>query len=305
MNRALACLALWSCLGNAAAEEQAPPAPVPVEAGKPDAPKAELNWPAPPKEGPLLGRVEFVDGEAFAKTWVEVKDKGAWVVHEGERYWYLRERIARITYLDEAPDDALMKSLAEAEAARKAEEERQRLSDEARAKLEAEKAAAEAQAVGEAAAMGANAAPASAPETGDAKGPKGQEAREAGKGKPAGSGSTAGPTLTANTTGNGTGGGGSGKGPGLTREEENLLARVLEWRVVDKDKENGTVTLRNRGFKKDITLQLDDPSDLSSLHRGQILFGALNNEDPALKAKSGAEIGFQPIMPVPPARPMP
>ena len=284
LSKLLICLVAVS--GAVAGSEEAT---VP-EAAAVDVTKAETKgWPAVLKPGPLLAKVVFADGRIVQKCWVELLSQGAWVVVDGGFCWYLRETLREVTILDEEPDEALKKSLESAVSRRKAEQARLREADEARERAKAE-AAKEAPVAEVVHVVGKGAETGKGADKVAAANAAGANPLDAARGVP----DLARVTDVSRPSGSSSVGGGGGpvRRYGVFDHDLNLL---VQWRVKGLDRERGTVTLRNRGLKHIIALEVQDPEDLEHVKRHDILLGTLSPTEPQLTAKDGTIVEFQPI----------
>lgn len=266
-----------------------------------DAPKSENAAKQVPdtQAGPRPASVLFVGGMKIEKCWAEEKPKGAWIIYEGRRYWYLRENIEKIAYLEGEPDGDLKDWLKKADEARKKEDERTHQADEEREK----KAQAEASVTPPASGGGSGsststssgsdafkpgAAQAAETRTGGKTTGGGNDGgtRRTGGGVVAGSGGN--PNGTGIVGGNGVIGGNGVVGGG------NLLGSQLgyQWRVKDVNRKLNTIRIKNRLFNEAITLKVKEPDDLKHVKEGQILTGMLSAQQPLLNAPDGTVIEF-------------
>lgn len=259
----------------------------------------------PPEHKPA--RVVFTNGQEWAKTWVDERANGSWIVYQGSSYWFLKKDIAKIEWLTGEPDEELKRSLAEALEKRRKEEEAQKRADEERARKDAEAVQAAANAAAPAGGDGGTvAAGPSAPAKGPDK-PKGGQ--------------------TGNST---TGGGGDGRrddpkgighskvyggaGGNVTPEQMEAFAQAqqqmgagdgtaggvdaphvsaaFQWLVRWVDRKHGLIRIRNLFINQGITLHVQDPGDLSHVHKGDILVGVLSAGNAALAAPDGTSIEF-------------
>ncbi|MBI3831540.1 MAG: hypothetical protein HY291_18615 [Planctomycetes bacterium] len=245
--------------------------------------------------GPRPAAVLFVGGLKIDKCWADEKPKGAWIIYEGKRYWYLRENIEKITYLEGEPDSDLKDWLKKSDEARKKEEDRTHQADEEREK----RAQAEANNVPAPATGGAAASGGSTTSGSDAFKPGSTQAadtrspgKNTGSGNDGGTRRTGGGGVVAGTSGNPSGSGIVG-GSGVIGGG-NLLTTQLgyQWRVKDVDRKLNTIRIKNRLFNEAITLKVKESDDLKHVKDGQILTGMLSAQQPVLNAPDGTVIEF-------------
>lgn len=228
--------------------------------------------------------VSLYGGIEIAKCLIEKYEKGAWIIWEGQRYWYLNDYIRKIVYLEGAPDAQLLEWLKQANEARELAEKRAAEADALRRKA-AETAAATASSNGNGTSTDAKDENAGSSKSGTGSADKkGGSSRKGDSGSSGNSGSSNndrnrdkyGPERD-----NPIGGGGHNR-PGLHRADD--------WRVLKVDRKLNEMLLRNRLFKQEVRVEVKNPADLDKIRSGDILYGNLGAGDSTLMTESGVAV---------------
>ncbi len=278
---------------------------------KPGAPIWQIS------ENPRPANVSLADGKKLEKVWIEMTSTGAWVTHEGHRYWYLKNAIAGVEYIEGEVDEKMKRSLELAMKASAGEQKRQKQVDEAEKVAAAGSESASDKEEGKDAgrapdvtsirsrdggnAEGLGVAGANAGEAQAGPGGGGDLDRNRGRhhgrgvyvegaGKVSGAANASG--TSAGSSGDAVQSGASGNATdhaNVTGRDPNL---AVQWRVKWVNRNKGLIRIKNRLIQKALTLAVKDPNDLEHVRKDDIMTGSLTVENPTLQAPDGTPVEF-------------